>query len=90
MTAISEITVNTLISRRTYYAKKSTSIRISSSRASADTVQRMRDICHERVTYGYRRVWTLLRNEGVHMNPKTVYMIMKDGSLSSEPQIHKK
>ena len=99
MTAMGEITASMPISRacsllgiprRSYYARKPLGIRISSSRISADTVQRIRDICNERVTYGYRRVWALLRNEGVHMNPKTVYRIMKDGSLSLEPHIHKK
>ena len=29
-------------------------------------------ISGERTKYGYRRVWALLRNSGVHMNIKTV------------------
>lgn len=30
----------------------------------------------ERIAYGYRRIWALLRNEGIHANRKTVRTIM--------------
>ena len=98
MVAVSEIALNMPliwacsligIPRRTYYARKSFEIKISSSRISADTVNRVRDICRERVTFGYRMVWAFLRNEGVHMNPKTVYRITKDENLSLVPHLHR-
>ncbi|MHB8553807.1 MAG: IS3 family transposase [Thermoplasmataceae archaeon] len=30
----------------------------------------VQEICSERVTYGYRRIWAMLRNEGIYLNPK--------------------
>ncbi|MHB8553470.1 MAG: IS3 family transposase, partial [Thermoplasmataceae archaeon] len=44
-------------------------------------VTRIREICSERVTYGYRRIWAMLRNEGIYLNPKTVLSIMKKENL---------
>ncbi len=99
MTAVSEITSCMPISRacsllgiprRTYYARKPVMVRIQNTRTSPDTVKRIREICSERVTYGYRRVWALLRNDGIHMNPKTVQRIMKGEKLSLEPHIHRR
>jgi transposase InsO family protein len=98
MMAIGEIAAHTSISRacfligiprRSYYARKTSGIRIASSRVSTDTVQRIRDICHERVTYGYRRVWALLRNEGISINEKTVLKIMRNENLSLESHVHR-
>ena len=98
MFSMNEIAVNMPISRacsplgiprRSYYARKPVQIRINSSRVSSHTVQRIRDICHERVTYGYRRVWALLRNEGIRLNQKTVLKIMSEEGLSLEPHVHR-
>ena len=36
----------------------------------------------ERTTYGYRRIWALLRNSGIHVNIKTVRRIMRRNSLA--------
>ncbi|MEM4090730.1 MAG: DDE-type integrase/transposase/recombinase [Thermoplasmatales archaeon] len=41
------------------------------------------------MTFGYRKVWAFLRNEGIHLNPKPVYRIMEDEYPSLEPHIHK-
>ena len=98
MMVIDEIATHTSISRacfligiprRSYYAGKPVQIRITSSRVSSDTVQRIRDICHERVTYGYRRVWALLRKEGIGINEKTVLKIMRNENLSLESHVHR-
>ena len=98
MIAMNKIAVNMPISRacsllgiprRSYYARKPVQIRINSSQVSSHTVQRIRDIYHERVTYGYRRVWALLRNEGIRLNQKTVLKIMSEEGLSLEPHVHR-
>ena len=43
----------------------------------------------ERTTYGYRRVWALLRNSGIHVNIKTVRRIMRRNSLALPYACHK-
>lgn len=94
MMAVSENALNMPISRacyligiprRSYYAGKPVQIRIVSSRVSYHTVKRIREICKERVTFGYRMVWAVPGNEGIHLNSKTVYRIMKDENLSLDP-----
>ena len=39
-------------------------------------------ISAERTTYGYRRIWALLRNSGIHVNIKTVRRIMRRNNLA--------
>ena len=39
-------------------------------------------ISADRTTYGYRRVWALLRNSGIHVNIKTVRERMRDRLIS--------
>ncbi|MEM3845209.1 MAG: IS3 family transposase [Candidatus Parvarchaeota archaeon] len=39
-------------------------------------------IVSERPTYGYRRVWDMIRNGGVRVNSKTVESILRESSLS--------
>ena len=36
----------------------------------------------DRTTYGYRRIWALLRNSNIHVNIKTVRRIMRRNSLA--------
>ena len=43
----------------------------------------------ERTTYGYRRIWALMRNSGIHVNIKTVRRIMKRKNLSLPYACHK-
>ena len=76
------------IPRRTYYNRKQFRIRIVNTRITEEIISRIREICSERVTYGYRRIWAMLRNEGTHLNPKTVLSIMKRENLSLEPHRH--
>ena len=55
----------------------------------ADDEQLINDLLstvHDRVSYGYRRIWTVLRHQGVdgrkyHINHKRVYRIMRDRHL---------
>jgi transposase InsO family protein len=46
-------------------------------------------ISAERTTYGYRRVWALLRNSGIYVNIKTVRRIMRRNSLALPYACHK-
>ena len=46
-------------------------------------------ISAERTTYGYRRIWALLRNSGIHVNIKTVRRIMRRNSLGLPYASHK-
>ena len=59
------------------------------SRISPHIVKRIKDICNERVTYGYRRIWALLRNEGINLNQKAVLKIMKSENVYLEAHVHK-
>ena len=42
--------------------------------------QRERSFC----TYGYRRIWLVLKKRGIHRNPKTILRIMKKYGLLAE------
>lgn len=77
------------IPRRTYYNRRPFGIRIVNTRITDEIIIRVRQICSERITYGYRRIWAMLRNEGIHVNPKTVLRIMKRENLSLEPHRHR-
>ena len=77
------------IPRRTYYNRKSVKIRLVKTRVTPDVVERISDICSERVTYGYRMIWAMLRNEGIHLNPKTVLRIMRENDLTLPERIHR-
>ena len=46
-------------------------------------------ISADRTTYGYRRIWALLRNSGVHVNIKTVRRIIRRNSLALPYARHK-
>lgn len=41
-------------------------------------------------TYGYRRVWQWLENQGIHRNPKTILRVMKKYELLSEIRCRRK
>ena len=42
-----------------------------------------------RPTYGYRRVWAILRNSGTHVNRKTVGKVLKDSNLNLSDRRHR-
>jgi transposase InsO family protein len=50
---------------------------------------RIRDIASERPTYGYRRVWAVLRNQGTAVNQKTVRKVLKDNNLNLPASKHR-
>jgi putative transposase len=53
-------------------------------RPAADTYLsgRITDLAIERRRFGYRRIWQLLRREGLHVNHKRVYRIYHLNGLS--------
>ena len=58
-------------------------------RLDPSTRERIREIASERPTYGYRRVWAILRNSGTHVNQKTVRKVLKDNNLSLPASRHR-
>ena len=48
----------------------------------AEMIQRQQERCIK--TYGYRRMWLWLKQQGIHRNPKTILRIMKKYSLLAE------
>ena len=50
-------------------------------RVSSDVENKVIRIAEERTTYGYRRIWALLRNSGTHVNVKAVRRVMKRNNL---------
>ena len=58
-------------------------------RLDPSTRERIREIASERPTYGYRRVWAILRNQGTKLNQKTVRKVLKDSNLSLPASRHR-
>ena len=51
--------------------------------------ERINDIASERTTYGYRRVWAVLRNYSTEVNQKTVRKVLKDNNLNFPASKHR-
>jgi len=64
-------------------------VKRSIQRLDPITKKRIMDIASERPTYGYRRVWAVLRNSGISVNMKTVRKVLKDNSLNLRASKHK-
>ena len=47
------------------------------SRIPENIINKVLNISGKRVTYGHRRIWAVLRNEGTNINIKTVKRIIK-------------
>ncbi|MEM0134581.1 MAG: IS3 family transposase [Thermoplasmatales archaeon] len=45
-------------------------------------MEKIKNIASDRPTYGYGRVWAMLRNSGTRMNQKTVRRVLKDNNLN--------
>ena len=58
-------------------------------RLDSSTRERIKDIASERPTYGYRRVWAVLRNSGTKVNQKTVRKVLKDNNLNLPASRHR-
>ena len=58
-----------------YYRKKHENIEDKRYITSIDSsiVNKIIELSKERITYGYNRIWALLRNSGIRIARKTVY-----------------
>lgn len=60
------------------------------SRIPEYVTSRIINLSMERTTYGYRRIWALLRNAGIMLNQKTVMGIMRSHGLLLKPHARRK
>ena len=80
------------INRITYYYRRrheNIEDRRSSARVDNSIINKIIELCKERITYGYNRIWALLRNSGIRIARKTVYKIMKNNNLTLPVHSHK-
>ena len=66
------------INRITYYYRKKHENREDRrylTRIDSSIVDKIIELCMERITYGYNRIWALLRNSGIRIARKTVYKV---------------
>ena len=80
------------INRITYYYRKKHENKEDKrhiTRIDSSIVNKIIELCRERVTYGYNRIWALLRNSGIRIARKTVYKIMKNNNLTLPLHNHK-
>jgi len=75
------------ISRASIYYKRHEPV--NRSRISEYVEGQIIELSKERITYGYRRIWAMLRNSGIRINAKTVYKVMKRHSLTLKRNEHK-
>jgi transposase InsO family protein len=77
------------IPRSTIYYRKTGRSGRRKARISENIESEIIRISGERTTYGYRRIWAILRNSGIHVNIKTVRRIMRRNSLALPYAKHK-
>ena len=70
------------IPRSTIYYRKTGRSGRRKARISENIESEIIRISGERTTYGYRRIWAILRNSGIHVNIKTVRRIMRSNGLA--------
>ncbi len=80
------------INRITYYYRinhENKEDKRYSTRIDNNIINKIIELSKERVTYGYNRIWALLRNSGINIARKTVYKIMKNNNLTLPLHTHK-
>ena len=87
--SVSRLSKITGIQRSYIYYNRKITAKQRKSRISDNTINRLLEISRERVTYGYRRVWAVARNEGVKINMKTVRKLIKSKNLQFPYAKHK-
>ena len=70
------------VSRSGYYDYVKRLGRTEKDAALAEEIRKHQDKCFK--TYGYRRMWIVLKENGIHRNPKTVLRVMKKYDLLAE------
>jgi transposase InsO family protein len=61
-----------------YYKEKERRVKRLSPQIEQDIIS----TASERLTYGYRRIWAMLRNNGTKVNRKTVRRVLRSNNLS--------
>ena len=77
------------IQRSTIYYARSDHTGKRKPRITKEIEDHILRIAEERITYGYRRIWALMRNSGMHVNIKTVRRIMRNHNLALSYGKHK-
>ena len=77
------------VPRSSIYYRKTGESEKSKPRISENIDTEIIWISAERTTYGYRKIWALLRNFGIHVNIKTVRRIMRRKGLALPYPRHK-
>ena len=74
-----------------YYRIKHENIedRRTLARTVSSIINKILKLCKERVTYGYNRIWALLRNSSIRIARETVYKIMRNNNLTFQVHSHK-
>ena len=70
------------IPRSTIYYRGRESTGSRKARIPGNVETEIKRIAEERTTYGYRRIWAMLRNSGINVNIKAVRRTMRRNSLS--------
>ena len=70
------------IQRPTIYYARSDHTGKRKPRITKEIEDQILRIAEERITYGYRRIWALMRNSGMHVNIKTVRRIKRNHNLA--------
>lgn len=58
-------------------------------RINPEVKDKIMDIAAERPTYGYRRIWALLRNSGILVNRKTIQRALRKNNLALPARKHR-
>ena len=77
------------IRRSTIYYDRSGRLGKRKHRIANEIEDQILRIVEERTSYGYRRIWALKRNSGIHVNMKTVRRIMRNHNLALPYGKHK-
>jgi putative transposase len=46
--------------------------------------EKVRALCQQHLIYEYRRIWALLKRQGIEADQKTVYSVMKAEGLTQK------
>ena len=87
--SVSRISKITGIQRSYIYYNRKITVKQKKSRIPENIINKVLEISGKRVTYGHRRIWAVLRNEGTNINIKTVRRIIKSRNLQLPYAKHK-
>ena len=77
------------IQRSTIYYDRSGRQGKRKPRITKEIWEQVLKIAEKRISYGYRRIWALMRDSGIHVNMKTVRRIIRNHNLALPNGEHK-